>query len=113
MTERIGIVGSRRRNKRRDRAIVWRIVKDTRSDAVIVSGGASGPDTFAEEAAAHFGRAFIKYEPDLLGARSYPEIVERYYARNERIAANVDVLHALVAPDRKGGTENTIEHAHR
>jgi hypothetical protein len=36
---------------------------------------------------------------------------EAYYARNKLIAENCDILHAFVSPDRKGGTENTINHA--
>ncbi len=36
-----------------------------------------------------------------------------YYARNKKIAENVDVLYAFVAPDRKGGTENTIGYAEK
>ena len=40
---------------------------------------------------------------------SYYDMVKIYYARNEEIAKeNLDYLIALVASDRKGGTENTI-----
>jgi hypothetical protein len=54
---RVGIVGSRRRNSYKDRGYVFRIVDGLlcafrgKRPVVVVSGGAAGPDSFAEEAA--------------------------------------------------------------
>lgn len=110
--KRIGIVGSRRRNTKADRALVYKIVKASPRDAVIVSGGARrGADRFAELAAHHYKRKMIVHRPDLDGCVAYHEFVAAYYARNKMIADDVDELHALVADDREGGTENTIKHA--
>ena len=42
---------------------------------------------------------------------TYYEFTQICYNRNEEIAKEpLDYLIALVAPDRKGGTENTIKH---
>ena len=35
--------------------------------------------------------------------------INRYYERNKKIAERSDVIIAFVAPDRRGGTENTIK----
>lgn len=110
--KRIGIVGSRRRTTKADRNLVFKIVRLTAPDTVIVSGGAKkGADKFAEQAAKFYGRKMVVHYPDLEGCVAYHEFVVRYYARNKKIADDVDELHALVHSDREGGTENTIKHA--
>lgn len=116
---RIGIVGSRRRNTLRDRRIVFDIVERLAPSlfpgqpVTIVSGGCKGPDSFAAEAA-----RFYKLDTKIFPVPTDPPIQdrndfrERAYARNTLIAEASEDLYALVAPDRKGGTEDTIRKAH-
>jgi hypothetical protein len=40
-------------------------------------------------------------------------MADRYYARNQRIVDDSDLIVAFVAPDRTGGTEDTIRRAKR
>jgi predicted Rossmann fold nucleotide-binding protein DprA/Smf involved in DNA uptake len=42
---------------------------------------------------------------------AYHEQVKAFYARNRLIAEDADILLAMAAPDRKGGTENALKHA--
>jgi hypothetical protein len=72
---------------------------------VIVSGGAVGPDTWAEQAARRRGLATKIFRPDLTGAESQGQITRRYHARNQQIVDAADEVFALVASDRRGGTE--------
>ena len=101
----IGIIGTRKRNKQSDlNAIKDAFVEVYEDGDQIVSGGCSqGGDHFAEV---------------LARARQIP--IKIYYAewakfgrsagfqRNGLIAADSDILIACVAPDRSGGTEDTI-----
>ena len=109
---RIGIVGSRRRNTLRDRKIVFDIVGTALGaydEVVVVSGGAKGPDTFAEEAANFYGTEKIIHR--VPPSESRWDFRKKAFARNRDIVIDSDKVFALVHPDRKGGTENTIEHA--
>lgn len=84
----------------------------------VVSGMCqAGADIFAEECVKITQTSKLK-----IGFEGFPiqsdipfedryEFTRRAYARNHLIAEHSDVLFALVAPDRTGGTENTIEHA--
>lgn len=105
---RIAIVGSRSRT---DQETVHSFVKSLPPDTIIVSGGADGPDTWAEEAAAANGMSTLIFKPDLAGVKLRFEATKRYYARNQQIADNCDMLVALVSANRKGGTEDTIRRA--
>jgi hypothetical protein len=80
---------------------------------VIVSGGATGPDTWAEEAARKRGLLTKIFRPDLIGAESKGQITRRCHARNQQIVDAADEVFALVAPNRKGGPEDTIRRAQR
>jgi len=106
---KVGIVGSRRR---KDYWKIWELVELLPRDTVIVSGGCKGPDKWATDHAKIRGQKIIEFLPDLPpnGSPRY-EFTKAYHARNKQIAENVDVLYAFVAPDRKGGTENTIGYA--
>lgn len=99
---RIAIVGSRSRT---DRETVERLVAESPIDTVIVSGGAPGSDTWAEQAAKMRGLAVQVFQPDPEGARSEGQVTRRYHNRNQRIVDAADEVVALVAPDRRGGTE--------
>lgn len=112
---KVGVVGSRRRNSDEDRAYVFSVLDKLKEDGplLIISGGCpQGADRFAEEAAREFGLDILVHMPDY---NSLPENPKRwhytkmYYARNSLIARDCDVLLALPAADRKGGTEDTIK----
>jgi predicted Rossmann fold nucleotide-binding protein DprA/Smf involved in DNA uptake len=51
------------------------------------------------------------FRPNLTNLTDEWEVIRRFYARNKRIAEEADVIYAFVAPDRRGGTENTIKWA--
>jgi hypothetical protein len=111
----IGIVGSRRRNTIDDKNFVFDLVEflfiELGKELVIVSGGCkNGADRFTEQACNKFGIKKLIHRPRLFGAKDKSDIVIRYYLRNKKIADDSDMLYALVADDRKGGTENTIKH---
>lgn len=114
---RVGIVGSRRRNTLRDREIVFDIVRAAVDAGLvkgqlvaIVSGGAKGPDTFAEQAANARGlKTIIHRVPP---SKNRGDFRQKAFARNRDIVIDSDYVFALVHLDRKGGTENTIQHAH-
>ena len=112
---RYGVVGSRRRNSPEDREIVFRLVREAPAGVKFVSGGCSeGADFFVKEACELYGRRLTEHLPKLPADGSpYWEFTKAYHARNELIAQDAIVIYALVAPDRKGGTENTLKHARR
>lgn len=105
-----GIVGSRRR---KDKETVVAFVNGLEEEDVVVTGGCRGVDTWAAEAATARGLRTRIMRPDTSKCRTRFEVADAYYDRNRRIAAESDVVVAFVASDRRGGTENTIEHAKR
>lgn len=105
---RIAIVGSRRRT---DRHTVIDYVNALPASAAIISGGARGPDTWARDAAKARGLPYVEHLPDLNSVRNKGEATRRYYSRNQKVVDDCDLLVALVAPDRRGGTEDTIRRA--
>lgn len=122
--KKIGIVGSRRRNSPPDKQLVLdafqKIYDEENGDACIVSGGCpEGADKFAEEIAEQFGMTkkngrLIIHKPNKPPKGSpYYMFVKAFHARNTLIAEDADILIAVVAENRKGGTENTIETAEK
>jgi hypothetical protein len=107
---RIGIIGSRRRT---DREAVESCIAELAPETVVITGGARGPDRWAEEAARARGLTVTVHKPDLQGTRSRWQAADRYHARNLRIVDDSDRIVAFVAPDRTGGTEDTIRRAER
>ena len=105
----VGIVGSRRW---KSRAAVETLVNTLSPNTTVVSGGARGVDSWAAEYARKRGLKVIEFLPDL-PSNGNPrwEYTKAYHARNRKIAEHSHVVYAFVAPDRKGGTENTIKHA--
>jgi hypothetical protein len=101
----IGVVGSRRRDSDRDFQLVKaEIIKHLKPGDRLVSGGCPrGGDRFAEIVAKKLGLCIIIFYPDWegLGRRAG-------FERNTYIARDSDVLIACVAPDRTGGTEDTV-----
>ena len=115
---RVGVVGSRKRNKPADRDIVYgeldRLVAEWGPSLVVVSGGCrKGSDRFAKEFAESRKLGYTEYLPDLTGVRGSRDAIGRYFARNKLIADGCDILIALVAGDRRGGTENALSHAYK
>lgn len=115
----VGVVGSRRRNELIDKqTLKLYLVKLLASEKNIrlVSGGCpKGADRFAEELTEEMKLPeMIIHYPD---KTSLPENPKHYhfaqinFARNTLIAKDCDFLVALPAPDRKGGTEDTIRKA--
>ncbi len=105
---RVAIVGSRRRS---DRAAVAALVNELEPGTVVVSGACEGPDQWAVEQARARGLPVLEFEPNLSGCQKRYEFTKRYYARNQRIVDACDRVVAFVAPNRKGGTEDTIRRA--
>lgn len=108
---KLGIVGSRRRNSEIDKDIVKRKILKLKPTTLVSGGCSKGADRFAEELAKELDIPIVLFNPGFTGKeKNFGEIVIRYHARNKKIAIHSDYLIALVAGDRKGGTENTIEH---
>jgi len=114
----IGIVGSRRRSTSNDFDLVkktfLKVCKKYKLDpynVIICSGGCYlGADSFAETIAKQDGYSILIHYP-----KSPPDGSPRFmwtkllHKRNTKIANDSDILIACVAPDRKGGTEDTIK----
>lgn len=102
----IGVIGSRRRSKHNDFALVKKAVLAIyKEHDTIVSGGChSGGDAFAEEIAKGMGMSILIHYPNWSKHGKAAGFV-----RNVLIADDSDVLVACVAEDRKGGTEHTIK----
>jgi predicted Rossmann fold nucleotide-binding protein DprA/Smf involved in DNA uptake len=108
----VAIVASRART---DRVTVDRLVASLPTGTIIVSGGAPGPDTWAEEAAQKYGLAVRVLRPDLKDVRSQGQVTRRYDKRNQQIVDLADETFALVAPNagaarrtRSGGQEGRV-----
>lgn len=120
MTYWLAVVGSRRRRDREAvRARIRRRVAELRRDHAavgIVTGGATGPDTWAEELAREAQWPLHVIRPDLEGlAKGAPRwaFTRRYHARNRMVAEAAHEMLAFVAPSRTGGTEHAVAEAKR
>ena len=110
MSKWIGIIGARDRDSQDDFNKCKEIfLKHYQEGDYIVSGGCQyGGDRFAEIIAKKYGIPILIYYPNW----------EKYgksagFKRNGLIAHRSDILVAVVKPDRKGGTEDTIQKAER
>ena len=134
---KIGIVGSRRRKSESDfkklgrtfnRVIVQFLgvyFEDLDKVTIVTGDCDEGGDKFAKRLADIYGCELDEKkikdpetgeEMDFKNHRWFPYLTmcQIFYDRNEEIAKEpLDYLIALVAPDRKGGTENTIRHFRR
>ena len=107
MSKVIGIVGTRRRDTANDKlACLVAFDKVYEIGDSIVSGGCpKGGDSFAEWIAKARGLTITIHYPNWNG----PAKRAAGFVRNTKIAEDCDILLALVAEDRKGGTEDTIK----
>jgi len=110
---RLGIVGSRRRNSEEDKQLIRERIIALKPTMIISGGCEKGADKFAEELAKELGIPIKIYHPKIdknVKDYNYWDYVNANYARNQLIALDAEYLIALVAPDRKGGTESTIRY---
>ena len=102
----IGIIGTRRRDTVEDyKLVLSKVLEIYQIGDWLVSGGCpKGGDRFAEMIAKHLQTTITIYYAawDRLGKKAG-------FVRNTEIANDSDELVACVAPDRTGGTEDTIE----
>jgi hypothetical protein len=106
---RIGIVGSR--SFPQLKLVEW-FVRDLPMGVTIVSGGASGVDSAAVEYARRRGLETKVHPPDLAGCKEKYEFTERYYARNQMIVDDSNLVVAFTEKD-SGGTWDTIKRARK
>jgi hypothetical protein len=101
----IGIAGSRRRNTIGDfiatKSAFFSVFE--RGDKIVSGGCSQGGDQFAEQLAKDYAITITIHPAEWNHYGKRAGIV-----RNTDIATEADVLIAVVAPDRKGGTEDTI-----
>lgn len=101
----IGIVGSRRRNSSADKTLVYQKFRElyTSSDRVVSGGCPQGADNFAEWIAK------VEQVPILIYYAQWDKHGRSAgFVRNGDIAKDANILIACVAPDRTGGTEDTV-----
>jgi hypothetical protein len=89
--------------------VEW-FIRDIPDGVTIVSGGAVGVDKAAEEYAKRRGLPTSIYLPDLAGCIEKKDFTLRYYARNQQIVDDCDLLVAFTEKDY-GGTWDTIKRA--
>jgi len=111
--KKIGIVGSRRRDSKADLELCRKVFNSIYEEGdIIVSGHCpKGGDRYAEIFAKELNLTedngkLILHRPDWDAHGKAAGFV-----RNTFIAEDSDVIIAVVAPDRKGGTEDTIKKA--
>jgi hypothetical protein len=116
----VGVVGSRRRNSDKDYEIIFsygyaliRKARKANIELQFVSGGCpTGADFFIKRFCQHNDIVLVEHLPKKVEKYSpYFERVQAFHARNKLIAEDANFILAMVAPDRTGGTENTIFHA--
>lgn len=112
---KVGIIGSRERNKPEDRKEVFNLVSQLDRNDIVVSGGCRGIDSWAIDAARKNNmrtRVFLPIKLD--ECESYVDMVRAFYSRNREIVDFSDILYAF--PSRaglKGGTQYTVNYASR
>lgn len=106
----IGIVGTRRKDHYTDQIRLEKALdKIIKSGDKLVSGGCpKGADRFAENIAKARGLTITIHYPDWDQHKQAAGII-----RNTDIAKSCDILLAMVADDRTGGTEDTIRKAEK
>jgi predicted Rossmann fold nucleotide-binding protein DprA/Smf involved in DNA uptake len=118
-TQRVAIVGSRKHpDVNKARQAVFDCVRNLPPNTVIVSGGAKGVDSWAEQAAHKYGLRTKIYPVDKKGLSPYGspdsrrEYGKRAYARNLLIVDDCDRLVAFSSGNTKG-TNHAIRYARK
>jgi hypothetical protein len=106
----LGIVGSRRRSTIKDRKLIKDLVIKLKPDKLVSGGCKKGADRFAEDISDDLNIPIKIFYPDC--PKNCPKYIwiKAAFARNKQIAEYCNKLIAVVASDRTGGTEDTIEH---
>lgn len=114
--KKIGIIGSRRRNSKSDFDLLKKMFYSIYEDGdIIVSGhcpkgGDAMAEIFAEELnLTEENGKLILHRPKWYKDGIFDKAAG--FVRNTFIAEDSDVIIAVVAPDRTGGTEDTIQKA--
>lgn len=104
----IGIVGSRRRTHEKDYDKLHKVFFEhfENGDHIVSGGCPTGADSWAEYLARERGITIIIHHADWINHGKIAGLM-----RNGDIAKDADILIALVAEDRTGGTEDTIKKA--
>jgi len=106
---RVAIVGSR--SFPQLKMVEW-FVRDLPGGVTVISGGARGVD----QAAASFARGrdlpVTEHLPELAGCKARLDYTRAYYARNQRIVDDADLVVAFTEREN-GGTWDTIKRARR
>lgn len=101
---KIGVIGSRTGFSKEK---VFGFLKDVvKHGDIIISGGAVGVDSFAEEYATKNGLTKMIYKPDF--SKGYD--VSKYFERNKKIIDNSDLIIAFWDNESKG-TKFGIDYA--
>lgn len=106
MMRKIGVVGNRIGFSYSDVASF--LEKHVSPGDIIISGGASGVDSFAAQFAVKNNIALRIYKPDF----SLPS-PDCFFARNTQIATDCDILIAFDKTNLCSGTGNTVRTAQR
>ena len=110
---RLGIVGSRSCDIQVSEleTLIGNLYKDKRIGKVteIISGGAEGADTLADNLARKRGIKMTIHYPKLSEYNNRGKGV--FFERNKRIAEECDALLALYNPSKRSGTANTVRYA--
>jgi len=106
---KVAIVGSRTFPQLQ--LVEW-FVRDLPAGVTVVSGGAKGVDTAAQEYAERRGLKTLILLPNLDGCVNRSDYTERYYKRNQEIVDNSDLVVAFTEKE-SGGTWDTIKRARR
>jgi hypothetical protein len=104
---KVAVVGSREFFQLK---LVEYFVRDLPQGVTVISGGARGVDTAAAETARKAGLNVVECLPDLTGCTEKHEFTQRYYARNQKIVEEADLVVAFTESDH-GGTWDTIKRA--
>ena len=86
--------------------IIFNEQSDEITEVTIISGGASGVDSFAKIYAMTNGIHYREFLPDV-----NEESPQRYFTRNKRIAEECDILIAFDGAVGRSGTKNTMRYA--
>ena len=112
---KVGIVGSRRRNIEEDKNILRqaliKLIENGYASSLVSGGCPKGADKFAEELAEELILPIKIFKPKFEEMKNQTrwEYARVCFERNTLIAMESDILIAVVALDRKGGTEDTIK----